>query len=115
VAEPLREALATPLSRHGSYSLPLLDDLEEAIHNLLGRDHVVVVNKDGWVLEHSLECRLSGRMAECHLNYDLTDYGAPVKPGRYRCQWDPDGIIDFEPIKEASDDNDTGTGSQDRS
>ena len=31
----------------------------------LGNDHWVIFTEDGWTVEHSVECRLSGHMHEC--------------------------------------------------
>lgn len=37
----------------------------ERIYDLLGRDHYVIFTEDRWTVEHSVDCRLSGRMPEC--------------------------------------------------
>lgn len=96
----LEAALATVLSRHGVYSQPLIRELYEEAEGVLGRDHICVVAADySWVIEHSLECRLTGKMVECHYNYDLNEFGTPPKAGRYRLSWDYDGVIDYEPVE----------------
>lgn len=41
------------------------DELEAAIYDLLGRDHVAIFTEDRWSVEHSLACRLSGQMPDC--------------------------------------------------
>jgi hypothetical protein len=95
-------ALGIVLSRHGAYSQALKRDLAEAVRDLLGNEHVVVVTDDhgGWIIEHSLDCRLSGNMAACEYSTWLHDTGfVPYKLGRYLPSWLPDGDLDFEPIK----------------
>ena len=37
----------------------------ERIFDLLGHDHFVIFTEDGWTVEHSVECRLSGQMHLC--------------------------------------------------
>jgi hypothetical protein len=37
----------------------------ERLYAELGSDHYVIFASDGWVIEHSVECRLGGRMHEC--------------------------------------------------
>lgn len=53
--------------------------------------HYVVFDDDGWTIEHSMECRLSGDMTQCVVNDVLrndTRHGQPewvmLKDGRAR-------------------------------
>jgi len=38
----------------------------ERIYAELGNNHYVIFTEDRWTIEHSVECRLSGRMHECY-------------------------------------------------
>jgi hypothetical protein len=40
----------------------------ERVYAVLGNDHHVTFTDDGWVIEHSVTCRLAGTMADCENN-----------------------------------------------
>jgi hypothetical protein len=67
-----------------------LDVAEEAIraevYDHLGHDHFVIFTEDGWTTEHSIECRLSGRMHECTIHSAIGRWANvdPPLPGRWR-------------------------------
>lgn len=51
-------------------------------------EHVLVLGPDRWTVEHTLDCRESGRMAECEVHERIADWidevGEPDLPkGRY--------------------------------
>ena len=66
---------------------PLIEAAErQRIYDQLGHGHFVIFTEDGWTVEHSVECRLSGHMHECELHTAVgrvIGCGAPVA-GRWR-------------------------------
>lgn len=53
----------------------------------LGNDHYVIFTRDGWTTEHSVECRLSGRMSECEWHEAVRRFAGEFDPdllGRWR-------------------------------
>lgn len=59
----------------------------EQIYAELGNDHYVIFTENGWTVEHSMECRLSGHMHECphHEAVSLVaDLPMPSMLGRWR-------------------------------
>lgn len=53
----------------------------------LGNDHFVIFTEDRWTVEHSVECRLSGRMPECAYHAAvaaIADEPRPEMAGRWR-------------------------------
>ena len=73
----------------------------ERIYAELGNDHYVIFTKDRWTVEHSVECRLSGRMHECEYHVALRKVTGR-KPragelGRWRITGiDSEGLPDLE-------------------
>jgi len=52
----------------GAYSQGVADGAaaeRERLYAAFGNDHYVIFTEDGWTVEHSAECRLSGHMHEC--------------------------------------------------
>jgi hypothetical protein len=72
---------------------------QERIYDQLGHDHFVVFSRDRWTVEHSVECRLSGHMAECDIHSaiaeDPDDYRARAGYGRWRIVLADDGYLDL--------------------
>jgi hypothetical protein len=64
--------------------------IRAAIYAELGSDHYVIFTEDSWAMEHSVECRLRGAMAEtCEywkaLQWaSVTDHHDPGMLGRWR-------------------------------
>ena len=58
----------------------------ERIFGILGRDHHVIFTEDRWTVEHSAECRLSGRMHECAVHAAISGWAdeEPCPLGRWR-------------------------------
>lgn len=78
---------------------PAIREAERArLYAQLGNDHYVIFTEDDWTTEHSVECRLSGRMSECGHHTAMTRVigrGAPVA-GRWRITGiDGDGLPDL--------------------
>lgn len=49
--------------------------------------HIIDVRTDGWAIQHSMACRLSGRLFECATNQAaLRMAGPPGVPGWYVCE-----------------------------
>lgn len=91
------------------------DDLEAAAHeafcagweaalDLLGHDHYVIFTEDRWTVEHSVECKLSGRMHECEYHEAIADgaadYHARYGNGRWRLLLDEDGYTELMPAED---------------
>ena len=65
----------------------------------LGNDHFVIFTEDGWTTEHSIECRLSGRMSECAWHEAVKRITAAWTPdmlGRWRITGISEGLPDLE-------------------
>ena len=75
--------------------------IRQQVCDELGRDHYVTFTEDRWTVEHSVACRLSGRMSECeyHAAVDEVFWGAPDPDqlGRWRISGiDSAGMPDLE-------------------
>jgi Family of unknown function (DUF6085) len=62
-------------------------------------DHLIEFSADGWIIQHSMACRLNGHLFDCPVNRAAA-VGAfanwPDDPnviGRYRCTLDDDGRL----------------------
>ncbi len=76
-----------------------LDVAEQAIrtevYDMLGHDHYVIFGPDGWVVEHSVDCRLAGQMADCEYHEAVRvtiGLGAPVAGRWCITHLDDDGL-----------------------
>jgi len=61
--------------------------IRAAIYAELGNEHHVIFTEDGWTVEHSVECRLSGHMHECGYFTAaslVADEYRPVMAGRWK-------------------------------
>lgn len=47
----------------------------ERLYTELGNDHYVIFTRNGWTVEHSVECRLSGRMHACDYHAAIVGLG----------------------------------------
>ncbi len=60
----------------------------DALAELLGNEHYVTYSEDGWVVEHSLDCRLAGTLGTCNFNEAAGEMGPNLDDefqlGRYR-------------------------------
>lgn len=75
--------------------------IRQQVYDELGHDHYVIFTEDRWTVEHSVACRLSGRMSECeyHAAVDEVFWGAPDPDqlGRWRISGiDSAGMPDLE-------------------
>jgi hypothetical protein len=52
----------------------------ERVYAELGNDHHVIFTEDRWTIEHSVECRLSGRMHECEYHEAIAGIAAGFEP-----------------------------------
>ena len=71
----------------------------ERLYAVLGNDHYVIFTGDGWTTEHSIECRLSGRMSECEWHEAIrqaADVMVPDLLGRWRITGISEGLPDLE-------------------
>ena len=68
-----------------------VEDLEsklEAILKIVGNEHYVTFDKDGFIIEHSFEERLNGTMAKCSLNDHCRGYdNDPDFYGRWKADF----------------------------
>jgi hypothetical protein len=53
----------------------------ERIYTELGNEHHVIFTEDGWTVEHSVECRLSGHMHECAYYTAIASIAGQFEPG----------------------------------
>jgi hypothetical protein len=63
----------------------------ERIYAELGNDHYVIFSPDRWTIEHSVDCRLSGRMHECDYHEAVVRIAYEFDPGMGG-RWRIDGI-----------------------
>jgi hypothetical protein len=71
----------------------------QRIYAQLGNDHYVIFTEDNWTVEHSVECRLSGRMHECswfEAIRRITTGWEPAMLGRWRITGISEGLPDLE-------------------
>jgi hypothetical protein len=85
---------------------PLIAAAErERIYALLGNDHFVIFTEDRWTIEHSVDCRLSGRMHECGYHAAVARITAEFDPemlGRWRIDGeDLPSLVRADPAAEA--------------
>lgn len=61
-------------------------DERQKVYAELGHDHYVIFTADGWTSEHSIGCRLSGRMHECEIHRQIGEWATeqPRLSGRWR-------------------------------
>lgn len=62
-------------------------DERQKVYDELGHDHYVIFTEDRWTVEHSVQCRLSGRMHECSIHSAIAawaDTYEPAMSGRWR-------------------------------
>jgi hypothetical protein len=72
----------------------------ERLYAELGNDHYVIFTEDGWAVEHSITCRLSGHMHECAYHAairEIADGYDPGSLGRWKItDIDSEGLPSFE-------------------
>jgi len=77
------------------------DHLAAAVEAALEADqpnHIIEVRADGWTIQHSMACRIRGRLFDCEFNRAArldTDDLDGRKHGRYVCHVD-DGVIEVD-------------------
>jgi Family of unknown function (DUF6085) len=76
------------------------DAVRMVLYAKLGNEHWVIFTEDGWTVEHSIECRLSGHMHECGWHNAIkaiaTEYD-PDMAGRWRITGiDSEGLPSLE-------------------
>lgn len=69
-------------------------------------DHIAVFRPDGWQIQHSVECRISGKLLDCEIHKavvaDTRDGQPPwVSNGRYRVSLNEEGDGYYERIEDA--------------
>jgi hypothetical protein len=86
-----RQARRDILSAAIGEAWPMIAEIEqERLYAELGSDHHVIFGDDGWTVEHSVECRLSGSMTgNCAYwtalkHHPVTDWPDPDMAGRWR-------------------------------
>jgi hypothetical protein len=79
------------------------EDERKRLFAELGNDHFVIFKPDGWTTEHSVECRLSGRMSECKWHEAvkrIADGYDPELAGRWRiADIDSEGLPSLERVE----------------
>ena len=79
----------------------------ERVYDLLGHDHYVIFTEDRWTVEHSVECRLSGRMHECEYHEAVAAIATEFDPdmaGRWRIdEIDSEGLPAMVRAEETGD------------
>jgi hypothetical protein len=72
----------------------------DRLYTQLGNDHHVIFTEDGWTVEHSVECRLSGHMHECAYFtavQEIADEYDPGNAGRWKItDIDDEGLPSLE-------------------
>jgi hypothetical protein len=59
-------------------------------------DHIIEITEDRWTIQHSMACRVDGRLFDCPVNraaYRLAIANWPDDMGRYRCDVDERGWL----------------------
>lgn len=101
---PLRDCEGPALGYYYDLALVALTAaaplIEAEIYDRLGHDHYVIFTDDGWSVEHSVECRLSGHMHECEIHRAIGRWAeaeARHPLGRWRFTgWATGGVPVFE-------------------
>jgi hypothetical protein len=78
---------------------PLPEWQTRAVLKTLGTDHYVIFTEDRWTVEHSAECKLSGRMHECAYHEAVAHAAEFFKLGmlgRWRITGISEGLPDLE-------------------